>query len=353
MKGLVLLEKGKLGMRDDLPEPVCGPYDAVIEPYVVAPCTSDIHIMENPETVPGCVGKAIGHETCGYVVEVGSEVKDFKVGDRVAVGAAINDFRTREAQAGYARAHNMTVYGTAQEWQQGAFAERYFVFDADMNLAKIPESVTWEQAVMLTDMASTSFEGVRQANIRFGDSVAVIGIGAIGLMAVAAAALSGAGRIFAIGSRQLCFDIAAEYGATDFISYKDGDIVQQVIEANGGPVDSVIVCGGRDTGTINQGLFMAKQNGTVINLASFMGEAVKPLGYYGFLMDKTFKSVLVDVNREILERLLKLVECGRLAPEKLVTHRLEGIESTERALRMMDGGDRGCIKPVVYYRQPL
>ncbi len=349
MKGLVLVEKGRVEMGDNLPEPKCGPYDAIIKPHIVAPCTSDTHIIENPHAVPGCLGKAIGHETCGYVVEVGSEVKDFKIGDRVAVGAAINNFRTKEAQAGYARAHNMTVYGKAENWQQGAFAEKYFVFDADMNLAKIPESITWEQAVMLTDMASTSFEGIRNANIRFGDSVAVIGIGAIGLMAVAAAALAGAGRIYAIGSRQLCFDIAKEYGATDFISYRDGDIVQQVVTANDGPVDSAIVCGGKDSSTINQGLFMTKKNGTVINLASFMGEEAKPLAYYGFLMDKTFKSVLVDVNREILERLLTLVELGRFSPEKLVTHRLEGIESTEEALHMMNGANRDCIKPVVYY----
>ena len=115
-------------------------------------------------------------------------------------------------------------------------------------------------------------------------------------------------------------------------------------------MDSTIVCGGKDSGTVSQGLFMTKKNGTVINLASFMGEEAKPLAYYGFLMDKTFKTVLVDVNREILERLLTLVELGRLAPEKLVTHRLEGIESTEEALRMMNGANRDCIKPVVYYK---
>ena len=351
MKGLVLVERDKLEMRCDLPEPKCGPFDAIIKPYVVAPCTSDIHIMHTPEALPGCLGKAIGHEVCGHVIEVGSEVKDFKVGDRVAVGAAMNNFRTKEAQAGYSRAHNMSVYGQAYEWQQGAFAEKYFIYDADMNLARIPDEISWEQAVMLTDMAATSFEGVRNANIRFGDSVAVIGIGAVGLMAIAASALQGAGRIFAVGSRQMTFDLAKEYGATDFISYKDGDIVAQIVAANGGPVDSAIVCGGRDTGTVDQALFMTKQNGTVINLASFMGEAAKPLNYYGFLMDKTFKSVLVDVNRDVLERLMVLVQCGRLAPEKLVTHKLNGLENVETALMMMDGGNRDCIKPVVYFEQ--
>ena len=84
-----------------------------------------------------------------------------------------------------------------------------------MNLAHIPDSVTMEQAVMVPDMMCTAFEGVRALDVGFGESIAVLGIGPVGLMAVRAAVLHGAGRVFAIGSRKNCFEVAKEYGDSD------------------------------------------------------------------------------------------------------------------------------------------
>lgn len=86
--------------------------------------------------------------------------------------------------------------------------EESYIRDADMNLARIPEGVSLEQAVMVPDMMCTAFEGVRQLGLEFGASVAVLGIGPVGLMGVRAAVLHGAGNVFAVGSRRPCFAVA-------------------------------------------------------------------------------------------------------------------------------------------------
>ena len=128
----------------------------------------------------------------------------------------------------------------------GSFVETYYIRDADMNLTKIPEGVTLEQAVMVPDMMCTAFEGVQALNMKFGQSVAVLGIGPVGLMAVRAAVLQGAGNIFAIGSRQACFDVAKVYGATHLVDYHNEDYIDRIIRENGGPVDNVVLCGGSE-----------------------------------------------------------------------------------------------------------
>lgn len=95
-----------------------------------------------------------------------------------------------------------------------------------MNAAMLPEGMPLEKAVMACDMMTTGFHGVELADVQFGDSVCVIGIGPVGLMATAGAALRGAGRLMVVGTRPNCVKIAKEYGATDVISYRDGDICQ-------------------------------------------------------------------------------------------------------------------------------
>ena len=98
---------------------------------------------------------------------------------------------------------------------------------------------------MLSDMVPTGFHGVELAGVEFGDKVCVVGIGPVGLMAVAAAALRGASYIDAVGTRPNCVEAAKKYGATDIISYRDGDIAEQILEKTSGRgVDRVVVAGG-------------------------------------------------------------------------------------------------------------
>ena len=348
MKGLVLEDRNKLVWKNDLPEPRIGPHDAVIKPVIVAPCTSDVHIIETM-FIPFVRGKAVGHELAGYITEVGSEVRDFKVGDRVAVSASMPNWRTLGVQDGFIKNHDLSIYMNPAPGRHGAFAEKFHVVDADLNVAHIPDGVSWEQAVILSDMATTAFEGVDQTHIKFGDTVAVLGIGAVGLMAVCGAVLKGAGRIFGVGSRPVCFEVGQAYGVTDPINYKEGDTADQILSKTGGkPVDAVIICGGR-TDIFTTALRIVKSGGTVTNLASFMDEESIQVPLPFFFIDKCIKNILVHGGRVYMERLLSMVEAGRFQPEKIITHTYHGMEMIETALGQMSGRDRTAIKPVVFF----
>ena len=192
MKAFAMLSIGKVGWIDK-PMPVCGPLDAIVKPIALAPCTSDVHTVW-----AGAIGDrhnlTLGHEAVGEIVEVGSLVKDFKVGDKVIAPAITPDWNSLEAQAGY----SMHSGGMLAGWKfsnikDGVFAEYFHVNDADGNLALIPEGMDPAAAVMFCDMVPTGFHGVELAGVEFGDTVVVVGIGPVGLMSVAGAALHGAG----------------------------------------------------------------------------------------------------------------------------------------------------------------
>lgn len=174
-------------------------------------------------------------------------VKDFKVGDKVVVPAITPDWNSLEAQAGYSmHSGGMLAGWKFSNFKDGVFAEYFHVNDADGNLALCLISVDPIEAVMLCDMVPTGVHEIAElADIKFGDSVCIYRIGPVGLMAVRASAIRGASRLFAVGSRPNCIEVAKDFGATDIINYKNGDIVEQVMEKTKGKgVDRVIIAGG-------------------------------------------------------------------------------------------------------------
>ncbi|MPM94250.1 NADP-dependent isopropanol dehydrogenase [bioreactor metagenome] len=219
-----------------------------------------------------------------------------------------------------------------------------------MNLACIPEGVSLEQAVMLCDMVTTGFHGVELAQVEFGSIVAVIGIGPVGLMAVAGAALRGAGRLFAVGSRKRCVEAARGYGATDIIDYKNGDIVSQILNATRGHgADHVIVAGGPSE-VLEQAVAICKPGGVIGNVNYFgEGEYLRiPRAAWGVGMGhKTINGGLTPGGRVRMERMAGMVVYGRLDPGRMVTHTFRGLNRLPEALEMMRHKTPDLIKPVV------
>jgi threonine dehydrogenase-like Zn-dependent dehydrogenase len=232
-------------------------------------------------------------------------------------------------------------------------AEFFHVNMADANLARIPEGVKPEAALMTVDMMSTGFYGAENADIGYGDTVTVIGIGPVGLMAVAGAQLRGAGRIIAIGTRPNCVKAAREYGATDIVSYKDGDLAQQVMDLTGGKgADSVIIAGGKQE-TFGQAIRMCKAMGTVSSVNYFDATDVLSVAapFWGMGMaDKTIRGGFCPGGRVRIEKLLQIIRYGRCDPTKLITHTFEGFDSIETATKLMDEKPADLIKPVVAIR---
>lgn len=204
---------------------------------------------------------------------------------------------------------------------------------------------------MCVDVVTTGFTGAEFADIKIGDTVVILGIGPIGLMAVAGARLLGAARIIAVGSRTKCVELAREFGATDVLNYKDGDIVERVKEMTGGlGADAVVICGGRDE-AFSQAVDMVRYGiGTVSNVNYFGGTGNLPFPKFSGgrgMAGKTIHTELAKGGRARIERMLKMVQYGRISPEKLVTHTLQGFDKIEDALYMMRDKPEGLVKVMV------
>lgn len=344
-----MLGIGKTGwIEKDVPE--CGPLDAIVRPLAVSPCTSDIHTVWE-----GAIGDRhdmiLGHEAVGEVMETGALVKDIKKGDKVIVPAITPDWGSIEAQGGFSmHSGGMLAGWKFSNFKDGVFGEYFHVNEADANLARLPDGVNVADAVMLSDMVPTGFHGAELAKIAYGESVCVIGIGPVGLMSVAACVLRGAGRLFAVGSRPNCTEVAKAYGATDIVNYKNGDIVEQILDkTHGKGVDKVIVAGG-DNDTFIQAVKMLKPGGIIGNVNYLgSGDCVRiPRVEWGCGMGhKTIAGGLMPGGRRRMEKLVSLMQYGRLDTSKLLTHRFNGFEHMEEALMLMKDKPKDLIKPVV------
>lgn len=349
MKGYAMLKIGESGWIEK-DKPQCGPMDAICKPLAVAICTSDVHTLWE-----GALGERhdmiLGHECCAEVVEVGSLVKDIKVGDRVLVPAITPDWNSLGAQGGYPM-HSGGMLGgwKFSNFKDGVFSEFFHVNDADGNLAVLPKNINTVDACMLSDMVPTGFHGCELADIQYGDSVLVIGIGPVGLMSVAGANMRGASRILAVGTRPVCIEAAKGYGATDFISYKNGSIDEQVLAMTDGKgVDKVIIAGG-GVETFDPAVRCMKAGGKIGNV-NYLGNGefvTIPRVEWGVGMGhKMINGGLTPGGRLRMEKLGSLVSAGKLDVKPLTTHVFDGWDHLEEALFMMRDKPVDLIKPVV------
>ena len=294
----------------------------------------------------------LGHEAVGVVEEVGSLVKNVKIGDKVIVPAITPDWDDEAAQRGYpSQTTEPLGRWKFSNFKDGVFGERFHVNLADANLALMPEGLSDEAAVMLVDMWSTGMMGSENADIPLGGSVLVIGIGAVGLSAIAGAALLGAADIYAAGTRPVSVKVAKEYGATEIINYREAPIDEQVRElTDGAGVDSVIIAGGNLSNTWKEAIASAKAGGTVSNVNYLSGgdNVLLPRVEWGCGMSNiNIKNGLCPGGRVRMERLACLALTNRADPELLVTHRFKGLEKIEDALYLMKDKPKDLIKPIV------
>ncbi|MDR1976701.1 MAG: NAD(P)-dependent alcohol dehydrogenase [Campylobacteraceae bacterium] len=349
MKGFAMLGLNKVGWVEK-ERPVAGPLDAIVRPLAISPCTSDIHTVWE-----GAIGDRhnliLGHEGVGEVVEVGSLVKDFKPGDKVIIPAITPDWQAVASQRGFSQHSGGMLNGWKfSNSKDGLMAEFFHVNEADGNMALLPPEISIEEATMLSDMVPTGFHGANNAEVEYGDTVAVIGIGPVGLMAVAGSNLRGAARILAVGSRPKCIEVAKKYGATDIVNYKNGDIVEQIKDLVGGEgVDKVIIAGG-NVDTFEQAVQIIRPAGIISNI-NYLGSGdyirIPRVGWGLGMGHIRVTGGLMPGGRKNMEYLARLIQHGKLDVSHLLTHRFKGLESIEKALLLMKDKPSDLIKPVV------
>ncbi len=395
VKAYVFSKKGKIKLRE-LPAPVLDPsvpedaYAAILRPRFLAPCSSDAHTVY-AGAGPRREDLVLGHEGLAEIVETGPMVRDFHPGELVAVAAVMPDVPGGHGHEG---SHfSATKLGRNID---GMWSELFKVPAADRNLAKIPAGVSPEAALMAVDMMATGFtaaaaaakngersDGSGQGILRTEDlfsglSVLVIGSGAVGLMAVAAAHSMGAARILCIGTdkSRINLDLAVSYGADIYISYRDGHImydrtaseikdviidpranatgdkaVETLLRMTGGEgVDRILICGGGPDVYVKACDMLRYGSGIAVNVAYIEGSGTVPLPIFSLgrgMAGKSFVFTLSRGGRSWVEQMLAEVREGRVDPGLLVTHHMKGFDSIPEALEQMHRRPEGLIKIMV------
>ena len=259
MNALVLHGIGDL-RYEKMPVPEIGNTDVLVKVKAAGICSSDI-----PRAmVTGAYHHPLilGHEFAGEVVETGDEVKNVKVGDRVAVFPLIPCRKCCYCQIGeYAQCDNYDYLGSRCD---GGFAE--YVRVPSWNLVQLPKEVEYEEAA-LTEPISVGLHALRRTNVDIGDAVAVMGSGPIGIIIAQWAKILGAGKVFIVDVIPEKLEIASKLGFKNCINAKEVDPVKKIIEETEGlGVDLAVESAGSAV-TFEQCLRVTRKLGNVV----FMG----------------------------------------------------------------------------------
>ncbi|MFM0630820.1 zinc-dependent alcohol dehydrogenase [Paraburkholderia xenovorans] len=397
MKAIVFHDIGDIRL-EEVPEPTLEqPTDAIVRLTTSAICGTDLHFIRG--TFEGVEeGTILGHEGVGIVEKIGEGVRNFKVGDRVVVPSTVACGYCSYCRAGYyAQCDNANPNGPgagtvfyggpkAAGGLNGMQAEKVRVPFASVNLVKLPDEVSDEQAIPISDIFPTGYFGADLADIKPGHAVAVFGCGPVGQFAIASAKLMGAGRIFAID----CFDsrlaMAREQGA-EVINFDKEDPVETIKSLTGGiGVDSAIDAVGVDAMHAHAGP-AASQAGDRKESFEEEGSKIAPhadphgahwrpgdapsqalqwavqalakagtlsiIGVYpptdsffpiGMAMNKNLTIRMGNCNhRKYVPALLEMVRTGKIDPSKILTQ-CESMDNAIDAFKAFDERQPGWIK---------
>lgn len=312
-------------------------------------CGSDLHIYHGDQIgdkkgadYKGSVEKfCVGHEFTGEVVEVGSDVHGLKVGDHVlsAAGSGCGQCAVcRSGRSMYCK--RATAFGLSGALNGGQ-AEYVQIPNADQSLMVIPDGVSDDQAVLLTDAMATAAFGIKNTGLQSGQSIAIVGLGPIGLIGVELALLRGASQVFAIDPVEGRRDHAERLGATVFAP--GSEAAGRIIELSKGGVNCVFEASGAKA-AVDSVLPLVRAGGTV----SFVG--LPQPGIVLPLNQILFKGVTVRAGiapvPQMWSGLIPLLQHGRLKVDGLFSHRMDLSDGAE-AYRIFDARDDNVVKIVM------
>jgi threonine dehydrogenase-like Zn-dependent dehydrogenase len=370
---------------ETVPEPkILNPRDAIVKVTSATICGSDLHIYDG--YIPTMQkGDIIGHEFMGEVVDIGSEVKLLKRGDRVVVSSIIGCGQCHYCQKqkwslcdntnpnawiqdklfGFGTA-GIFGYSHAFGGYAGAFAEYIRVPFADFGAAEVPSELPDEKVLPISDAFPTGFMGAEMCNIQPGDTVAVWGCGPVGLFAMSSAYMLGAERVIGIDRFPERLQMARDFAHAETINYEEVDAGEALREMTGGRgADACIDAVGLEAhGMGLEGVYdQAKQTVRLetdrphvlrqMILACRKGGILSIMGVYGGFVDKipmgaamnkalTFRMGQMH-GQKYIPRLLGYVLEGKIDPSRVFTHRLS-LEEAKQGFEIFKNKKDNCIK---------
>lgn len=349
MKAFVTQGLGKVGLVEKR-VPAVGPGDALVRTTAALLCTSDV------QTVDGILGVrhnlTLGHEAVGRIERLGGAVTGFRIGQRVVAGAVTPCWRCENCQRGYPAQCTQALGGWKfANTKDGTLAEFFHVNDAQANLCPIPDTVPYEAAVYACDTMSTGLLAAENAATPVGGTVAVFGLGPVGLMATAFCRLLGAGRVIGVDSDPARREFGRRFGADELVAFGKVDAVEAVRRATGGRgADSAIEAAGTAE-SFGCCVRVTRPGGTISNVGSHgHGDAVPipTLEWGAGMAGQTIRTGLCPGGRVRMERLLRLLEARRLDPTPMTTHRF-GFSEIEKAFRLIATRSDGVLKPLIVF----
>ena len=301
--------------------------DAVVAIQASGICGSDLHIYHGRVKMEP--GFTIGHEFVGTVLEAGEQVTRVQPGDRVlgcfhsACGTCF--FCLRGA---YHKCDRMRVFGhgPALGALQGTQAEQALVPMANLTLRKVPDGISDEVALFAGDVMGTGYHAIHEGGVRAGDSVAVLGLGPVGLSAVQAAVAAGAGPVLAIDTVADRLDVARAFGATPvhLSAESPREAAKRLTEGRG--VDVAIDAVGHPD-ALDLALRLARKAGTVVAIGVYAEPCQVHMGLV-WIKALTLKTGHANVIGHV-DRVLGMLAGGSLDPTPLVTHHMKLDEAPE------------------------
>src|SRR4051795_7700460 len=319
MKALVYHGPGDKRWEDVPDAVVQDPTDVVVKVDTTTICGTDLHILQG-DVAAVTDGRVLGHEAVGTVTEVGAAVTGFAVGDRVLVPAITRCGRCAYCQRGMP-SHCQTVGGIGWIFGHlidGTQAELVRVPYADTSLYRVPEGISDDQAIFLADSLPTGYEvGVLAGRVRPGNTVAVVGAGAVGLSAILTTGLWGASKVIAVDTDKFRLTKALEFGATDAVEAGDGAVGEVLALTDGLGVDVSIEAVGYPE-TLRTAAALVRPGGTIANIGVHGVPVELPMQDL-WIHNVTLTMGLVDTVS--IPTLLTMVASGRIPSERMGTHR--------------------------------
>ncbi|MBD2092523.1 glutathione-dependent formaldehyde dehydrogenase [Microcoleus sp. FACHB-1515] len=370
---------------ETVPDPkIINPRDAIIKVTATTICGSDLHIYDGfiPSMQPGDI---IGHEFMGEVVEIGSEIKKLKVGDRVVVSSIVGCGSCYFCQnQSWSLCDNSNPSGRLQEpifgfgtsaifgyshlfgGLAGSQAEYIRVPFADFGAVKVPKELTDEQILPISDAFPTGYMGADMCEIQPGDTIAVWGAGPVGLFAMKSAYMLGAERVIALDRIPERLQLARDFAKAETINYEEVDPGEILKEMTGGrgPDACIDAVGLEAHGMGPMGAFDKVKQAVRLEtdrfhvvrqmiLACRKGGILSIMGVYGGFVDKvpmgaafnkglTFKMGQMH-GQKYMPMLVERVINGEVDPSVVFTHHLP-LDEAKQAYEMFKHKEDNCVK---------
>ncbi|HEX6939842.1 MAG TPA: zinc-dependent alcohol dehydrogenase [Longimicrobiales bacterium] len=363
----------------DKPDPrIEHPNDVILRVTAAAVCGSDLHLYRGlvPDTR---VGHTFGHEFTGVVEETGPSVRNLRKGDRVVVPFNIACGTCYYCQRDlFALCENTNpnseiasgVYGYSHTTggYDGGQAEYVRVPFADVGPMKIPDDMSDDDVILLSDVLPTGYQAAEMGEIKPGETVVVFGCGPVGLFAQKSAWLMGAGRVIAVDHVDYRLAFAQEYNSVEAVNFRQvDDVVAHLKEITGGKGPDVCIDAvGMEADGSNLHTFLGRRAMLEAGAATVIAWAIDSvrkggnvvlIGVYGppwnlipigTAMNKNLTLRMGQCNvKRYMPHLLEHIREGRIDARRIISHRLP-LDEAPWAYAMFAGKLEGCRKVVLY-----